>query len=126
MSIFGSYDEAVTASNGWTNGGSYMQSSSIGDTLQFTFDGNILAFTYGLHEEGSLLEVYVDGELRFTCDPFYDGLTNFKRVCKGGSICLDIEDGTHNVVMKTAASISNSASPQVFRIYDIITGSWAD
>ena len=126
MDYFSVLDERVERSSGWTVGTNHLHSTAAGETLEFAFEGNILAFNYGLHQDSAKLEVYVDGELKFTCNPFYGGLTSYQKVCKGDSAYFDLPDGEHKVVMKTVKSDSNSASPQVFRIYDIITGSWAD
>ena len=102
-----------------------MQSSAAGDTLEFSFTGNILAFEYGLHKDSGLIEVWVDDKLEVTCDPRYnDEITSYQLVCKGDSILLDLEYGEHEVVMKTVPNPKVTGS-QVDRIFGIMTGAWA-
>ena len=115
----------VTRSTGWTAGSNYVQSSAAGDTLEFSFTGNILAFEYGLHKDSGLIEVWVDDKLEVTCDPRYnDEITSYQLVCKGDSILLDLEYGEHEVVMKTVPNPKVTGS-QVDRIFGIMTGAWA-
>ncbi len=114
----------VTRSTGWTAGSNYVQSSAAGDTLEFSFTGNILAFEYGLHKDSGLIEVWVDDKLEVTCNPRYnDSITSYQLVCKGDSILLDLEYGTHKVVMKTVQNPQVTGS-QVDRIFGIMTGAW--
>ena len=94
----------VTRSTGWTAGSNYVQSSAAGDTLEFSFTGNILAFEYGLHKDSGLIEVWVDDKLEVTCNPRYN-------------------DSTHKVVMKTVQNPQVTGS-QVDRIFGIMTGAW--
>ena len=93
--------------------------------MEFSFTGDILAFEYGLHKDSGLIEVYVDDELVFTCNPRYnDTLDSYQLVCKGDSIALDLEYGNHKVVMKTVPNPQVTGS-QVDRIFGIMTGAWA-
>lgn len=126
-------DNRVTLSSGWTSGtsssyGPYVETSTVGETIKFSFTGNILAFNYGLYNDAAQMEVWVDGSLVFTCDPYYGGLYNHQKVCKETSAYFDLPDGTHNVEMKVIKSTNSAvtATTQTIRIYDILTGSWAD
>lgn len=122
---FSSTDTSKVKREGsWTTGGNYVQSSQSGDTLTFTFTGDIMAFEYGLHKDSGLIEVWVDDELKATCDPRYnDTLDSYQLVCKENSLLLDLEYGEHEVVMKTAPNPKVTGA-QVDRIFNIMTGSW--
>ena len=114
----------VERSIGWTANGNYVQSNAEGDTLKFSFTGDILAFEYGLHKDSGLIEVWVDDKLEVTCNPRYDDkITSYQMVCKSDSILLDLEYGEHDVVMKTVPNPKVTGS-QVDRIFGIMTGSW--
>ena len=125
---FSILDSRVERSSGWTVNSNNVQTSTAGETLKFKFTGNILAFNYGLHNDAAQMEVYVDGSLVFTCDPYYPGATNFQKVCKETSAHFDLPDGEHEVEMKVIKSANSSviATTQYMRIYDIFTASWAD
>jgi len=122
MTNFCSNDARVTAT-GFTaiNGG--MKSTAVGDTLSFSFTGNVLAFSYGLNQYGCKLEVYVDDKLVSTINPYYPGLTSNMLVGKENSIIYDLDNGTHNVVVKTVTGQDTSSAPQTV-VYDIFTGTW--
>lgn len=122
---FSSTDTSKVKREGsWTTGGNYVQSSQAGDTLTFTFTGDIMAFEYGLHKDSGLIEIWIDGELEATCDPRYnDTLDSYQLVCKENSLLLDLEYGEHEVVMKTAPNPKVTGA-QVDRIFNIMTGSW--
>ena len=125
---FSVLDERVERSSGWTVNSNNVQTTTAGETLKFKFTGNILAFNYGLHNDAAQMQVYVDGELAFTCDPYYPGHTGFQKVCKETSAYFDLPDGEHEVEMKVIKSANSSvtASTQYMRIYDFFTASWAD
>ncbi len=125
MTSFSSQDARVTASGFTAVSASKagMKSTAVGDTLSFSFTGNVLAFEYGLNEAASKIEIWVDNELKMTCDPYYNGQTGNMLVGKEGSLLLDLENGTHNVVMKTVTGQAASATPQTV-VYDIFTGTW--
>ena len=115
----------VTREGSWTTGSNYVQSSAAGDTLTFTFTGDIMAFEYGLHKDSGKIEVYVDDELKLTCNPRYnDTISSYQLVCKGDSILLDLDYGEHTVVMKTVPNEAVTGD-QVDRIFNIMTGAWA-
>lgn len=124
MDIFSSQSSNVkatgwTAYSGSTKAG--MKSTAVGDTLEFSFTGNVLAFEYGLNENASKIEVWIDGELKMTCNPYYKGQTTNKMVGKEGSFVLDLTNGTHDVVMKTVSGQKTGVTPETV-VYDIFTG----
>ncbi len=121
-------DEAIVERTGnWMVGENYVQTNAEGDELSFTFDGNFIAFEHGLHKNSGKYEVYVDGELAFTGNPYYHNVTSYMKVCKGDSTYLDLSDGTHAVTVKTIASSNAETTAETYgvRIYDIIVGTVA-
>ncbi len=116
----------VTKTGSWTTGGSgertWVRTNKIGDTLEFDFTGNFLAFEHGLHQKSGKYEVYVDGELAMTCNPYYNGITSYQLVCKNDTINLDLPDGDHHVVVKTIESSSTTEAEYTVHIYNIIAG----
>ena len=117
---------AVTKTGSWTTGGSgertWVRTNKIGDTLEFDFTGNFLAFEHGLHKNSGKYEVYVDGVLAMTCNPYYNGITSYQLVCKNDTTNLDLPDGDHHVVVKTIESSSTTEADYTVHIYNIIAG----
>ena len=122
MDNFCSNDARVTKT-GFTTISNGVRSTAVGDTLSFSFTGNVLAFSYGLNMYTSKLEVYVDGNLVSIIDPYYPNLTNNQLVGKENSIIYDLSNGPHEVVVKTATGQNTSSTPQT-TIYDIFVGTW--
>ncbi len=122
MTDFCSNDARVTAT-GFTAISNGVKSTAVGDTLSFSFTGNVLAFSYGLNQYACKLEVWVDNTLVSTINPYYGGLTSNQLVGKENSLILDIPNGNHNVVVKTVAGQDTSSTPQTV-VYDIFTGTW--
>lgn len=122
---FASSDTSKVARSGdWTVSNGAMVSTKEGDTLTFSFTGDIFAFEYGLHYNAGLVELRVDGELVGTCNPYWSSSgNNYQKVCKSDSMFLDLEYGQHTVEMKTKVNSSVTDGPVVC-IYNIMTGSW--
>ena len=120
-------DSVVTREGSWVAGSNYLQTNQEGDMLSFTFDGNFIAFEHGLHKNSGKYEVYVDGELKFTGNPYYNNIETYMMVCKGDSTYLDLEDGEHIVEIKTVASQNAETTAENYgvRLYDIIVGTVA-
>ena len=118
----------VTKTGSWTTGDvgnerGYVHSTQVGDTLEFTFTGNMLAFEHGLHDPAGKYEVYVDGNLAMTCNPQYNGIRSyFHFVCKADTVNLDLPDGTHQVLVKTVPGDKTTDATYAVRIFNIITG----
>ncbi len=123
-----SQSDAITKMGSWTSDGStgeraYMHSTQVGDTLEFTFTGNMLAFEHGLHDPAGKYEVYVDDQLAMTCNPQYNGITTyFHFVCKADTVNLDLPDGEHTVRVVTVPGDKTTDETYAVRIFNIITG----
>ena len=119
---------AVTKSgNDWTTGGSgnrpWAKTSTLGATLNFSFDGTILAVEHGLLSASAMYEIYVDGSKIGTGDPYYSNraLTDSPQLVMGFAT-YTLPDGHHDVEIKTIKSTNtNSTGDNVF-LYNIITG----
>ena len=127
MEIFSCKDTSrVEKSGSWTEGGNYLESTQVGDTLSFSFTGDILAFETGLHYYTGKVEVWVDGELLWTDNPYYNSeslKTNFQMTVRGGNFNFDLDYGTHNVVLKVVDGTATTEKIAT-RIYNIFAGSW--
>lgn len=127
MEIFSCKDTSrVTRSGSWTEGGNYLESTQAGDTLSFSFTGDILAFETGLHYYSGKIEAWVDGKLAWTDNPYYNSeslKTNFQMTVRGGNFNFDLDYGTHDVVLKVVDGTATTEKIET-RIYNIFAGSW--
>lgn len=124
VNYFSSTDPTVTKSSGWTAASNCVDATKSGETLTFSFSGNFLGFEYGQKNTAGNIEIWVDGELKKTCTCYWSD-SSYGKVCKAGSVYLDLADGNHTVELKTVTPAKNPERVNT-RIYGIFTGSWAD
>ncbi len=124
MEVFNATDASrVTRTGSWTaSGSSYLQSTAVGDTLEFDFTGDILAFETALHQYSGRIQVYVDGNFIWTDDPYYN-MAGFQMTVRAGNFNFDLPYGDHHVVLKVVDG-QNTATQMATRIYNIFAGSW--
>lgn len=97
---------------------------AVGDSFEFEFDGDVLAFEHGLHKDSAVYEVYADGELIGTGNPWFSGFTTNQLVL--GFNTFNLESGHHKIkVVNKESDVSDRANKQVL-IYNIITGKKID
>lgn len=114
---------ATNHSAGWTCGGSgdrpYMI-GGVGDWLETEFDGSILAFEHGLHKDSAVYDVYVDGQLIGTGDPWYRNFISNQLVM--GFNTYELSAGHHTLrVVNRCSDDPTHTNQQVF-LYNIIVG----
>ena len=79
-----------------------------------------------MHYYTGKVEVWVDGELLWTDNPYYNSeslKTNFQMTVRGGNFNFDLDYGTHNVVLKVVDGTATTEKIAT-RIYNIFAGSW--
>ena len=123
-SIIDPASDAVTKSGEWKtgikNGKSYVSTIWEGETLQFEFDGSILAVEHALNEGSGQYKVYVDGKLMGTGDPYWARVT--WDMLALGYYTFDLEPGHHTCKIETAASTNENSTGSQVMLYNIITG----
>ncbi len=125
MEVFAATDETrVTRNGSWTAEGNYLVTRTVGDSLSFNFTGDILAFETALHQYAGKVQVWVDGELAWTDDPYYD-MTGFQMTVRAGNFNFDLPYGDHTVELKVVEGKKTAEAGQMeTRIYNIFAGSW--
>lgn len=97
---------------------------AVNDSFEFEFDGDVLAFEHGLHEDSAIYEVYADGELIGTGNPWFDEFTTNQLVL--GFNTFNLKSGHHKIkVVNKESDVSDRTNKQVL-IYNIITGEKID
>ena len=118
---------AVSHSEGWTCGGGgerpYMV-GGVGEWLEAEFDGTILAFEHGLHKDSAEYNVYVDGRLIDTGDPWYRDFLSNQLVM--GVYTFSLPDGHHHLRLETVKSKKDGRTNRQVFLYNIITGKTAE
>ena len=117
-------NEAVKKSSGWEsgskNGRPYVSTIWEEETLEFEFDGSILAVEHALNAGSGQYQVYVDGALIGTGDPYYKGALWDQRVM--GFHTFKLEPGHHTCKIQTIASTNENSTGSQVMLYYIITG----
>ena len=97
---------------------------AVGDSFEFEFDGDVLAFEHGLHQDSAVYEVYDCGELIGTGNPWFNRTTSNQLVL--GVNRFNLNPGYHKIkVVNKASDVCERANKQVL-IYNIITGKKID
>ncbi len=93
-----------------------------GESITFTFSGNALCIEHALNEAGAQYEVYVDGELLGKGDTYYKGVT-WDQLALGFNT-FDLEDGEHEVEIRTVVSDNTSSQGTQVKLYGAFVGSY--
>jgi hypothetical protein len=99
---------------------SWARSSQIGDSISFSFEGNILAVEHGLHADSNMYEIIIDGKKEDTVHPVYKEIRTNQLVI--GYINFSLSDGRHNVEIKTVECTKEGVQGSQVHIYNFITG----
>ena len=113
----------------WETGGTaprqYVKSVNPGDSFEFEFEGNILAFEHGLNIVGGKYDVYVDDVKVGTGETYYNNITSNQLVLGYNNFNLGSK-GKHTAkIVVSDQKNTNSTGNQVL-IYNIITGTTLD
>ena len=93
---------------------------NIGDSLEFEFNGDIVAFEHGLHKDGTMYEVYDNDKLIGTGNSKYKDFITNQLVM--GFNTFDLKYGYHKIkVINVKNDIDYETNKQVL-FYNIITG----
>lgn len=87
------------------------------ESIEFEFDGNILGFEHGLHQDSGVYNVYVDDKLIGTGSPYYSNNESNQLVF--GFVTTDLDDGHHKVKVETAKGEHGGTR---ILLYNIIIG----
>lgn len=108
---------------GWTFGGEGQRKyvmGVVGNSFEFKFYGNVLAFEHGLHKDSAVYDVYVDGVKVGTGDPYYEDFITNQLVL--GFAVYDLTLSEHKVKVEIKNSeIEDRTNKQVL-IYNILVG----
>jgi len=93
---------------------------TVGDSISFSFEGNVFAIEHGLHLDSTMYEIIIDGKTVSTVHPVYADIKSNQLVI--GYVTFDLDYGVHDVVIRTIKCTNECYSGTQVLIYNFITG----